>query len=98
MEMTIGIDHTDFGTMAEALTELWASIEHGDKVGTEFTLELEDDNAVIWQTERLLDMADRCDVPLSESSCDVFGIARGSTYKNAAQAVRHRLSDAAVAG
>jgi hypothetical protein len=98
MEKTVSIDHKEFGMMAEAIHELWGSIEDGETIGAEVQVEMEDGNAVVWETEKLLDMAGHCDVSLGGTSCERFGLEKGSTYKDAARAIRHRLSDVAISG
>ncbi len=81
------VHNRNFGLMAEAINELWTVVKAGKPISTEFELEMEDDNAIIWDTAGLLKMAKECQCKLSQSECEHFGLTEGSTYADAARVI-----------
>lgn len=66
--------------MAEALHLLWECVDAGKPAPTEIELELEDDNAITWTVEGLLESAEACPVLLAKGQFEEYGLPSGSSY------------------
>lgn len=77
--------------MAEAIHEVSHMIQTRINIPPTIELELEDDNALVWKTDGLVEEASKCLLQLSRSECETFGLPLGSTYADTAEIIKSKV-------